>query len=281
MNSDDTPTADNHIIIEDVTFSHGQRRIFDRISLKVPRGKIVGIMGPSGTGKTTMLRLIGGQLKPERGIVEVDGRRIPQLSRTELFQVRKSMGMLFQSGALFTDLSVFDNVAFPLQIHTDLPADMIRDLVLIKLQSVGLRGASKLFPAELSGGMNRRVALARAIALDPQLIMYDEPFAGLDPIAMGVVVQLIKRLNNVFGITSIIVSHDIHETASIADLIYVISDGKVIGSGAPADLLKEDTPRIQQFIKGLPDGPVPFHYPAADFREELLEEEISSHAFFR
>ena len=270
MNLKAKNAGEDHIIIDEVVFSRGRRRIFDGISLRVPRGKIVGIMGPSGTGKTTLLRLIGGQLKPESGIVEVDGRRIPQLSRKDLFDVRKSMGMLFQSGALFTDLSVFENVAFPLRIHTDLPKDMIRDLVLIKLQSVGLRGASDLFPSELSGGMSRRVALARAIALDPRLIMYDEPFAGLDPIALGVVVQLIKDLNLVFGITSIIVSHDIHETASIADLIYVISDGKVIGSGAPKELFEQDAPRIQQFIKGLPDGPVPFHYPATDFRAQLL-----------
>jgi len=270
MNLKAKNAGEDHIIIDEVVFSRGSRRIFDGISLRVPRGKIVGIMGPSGTGKTTLLRLIGGQLKPESGIVEVDGRRIPQLSRKDLFDVRKSMGMLFQSGALFTDLSVFENVAFPLRIHTDLPKDMIRDLVLIKLQSVGLRGASDLFPSELSGGMSRRVALARAIALDPRLIMYDEPFAGLDPIALGVVVQLIKDLNRVFGMTSIIVSHDIHETASIADLIYVISDGKVIGSGAPKELFEQDAPRIQQFIKGLPDGPVPFHYPATDFRAQLL-----------
>ncbi|MCB1646602.1 MAG: ATP-binding cassette domain-containing protein [Pseudomonadales bacterium] len=263
-------TRDDHVVIRDVTFRRGQRKIFDGVDLTVPRGKIVAIMGPSGTGKTTLLRLIGGQLKPDTGVVEVDGRRIPQLTRSELFEVRKSMGMLFQSGALFTDLSVFDNVAFPLRIHTDLPEDMIRDLVLIKLQSVGLRGASQLFPSELSGGMNRRVALARAIALDPGLIMYDEPFAGLDPIAMGVIVQLIKTLNQVFGMTSIIVSHDIHETASIADLIYVISDGKVIGSGAPQDLMQSEAPKIQQFIKGIPDGPVPFHYPAADFEEEIM-----------
>ena len=270
MNLKAKNAGEDHIIIDEVVFSRGRRRIFDGISLRVPRGKIVGIMGPSGTGKTTLLRLIGGQLKPESGIVEVDGRRIPQLSRKDLFDVRKSMGMLFQSGALFTDLSVFENVAFPLRIHTDLQKDMIRDLVLIKLQSVGLRGASDLFPSELSGGMSRRVALARAIALDPRLIMYDEPFAGLDPIALGVVVQLIKDLNRVFGMTSIIVSHDIHETASIADLIYVISDGKVIGSGAPKELFEQDAPRIQQFIKGLPDGPVPFHYPATDFRAQLL-----------
>jgi len=270
MNLKANNAGEDHIIIDEVVFSRGRRRIFDGISLRVPRGKIVGIMGPSGTGKTTLLRLIGGQLKPESGIVEVDGRRIPQLSRKDLFDVRKSMGMLFQSGALFTDSSVFENVAFPLRIHTDLPKDMIRDLVLIKLQSVGLRGASDLFPSELSGGMSRRVALARAIALDPRLIMYDEPFAGLDPIALGVVVQLIKDLNRVFGMTSIIVSHDIHETASIADLIYVISDGKVIGSGAPKELFEQDAPRIQQFIKGLPDGPVPFHYPATDFRAQLL-----------
>ncbi len=280
MNLKAKNASEDHIIIDEVIFSRGRRRIFDAISLRVPRGKIVGIMGPSGTGKTTLLRLIGGQLKPESGIVEVDGRRIPQLSRKDLFDVRKSMGMLFQSGALFTDLSVFENVAFPLRIHTDLPEDMIRDLVLIKLQSVGLRGASDLFPSELSGGMSRRVALARAIALDPRLIMYDEPFAGLDPIALGVVVQLIKDLNRVFGMTSIIVSHDIHETASIADLIYVISDGKVIGSGAPKELFEQDAPRIQQFIKGLPDGPVPFHYPATDFRAQLLSVDSVNHRQF-
>lgn len=280
MNLKAKNASEDHIIIDEVIFSRGRRRIFDGISLRVPRGKIVGIMGPSGTGKTTLLRLIGGQLKPESGIVEVDGRRIPQLSRKDLFDVRKSMGMLFQSGALFTDLSVFENVAFPLRIHTDLPEDMIRDLVLIKLQSVGLRGASDLFPSELSGGMSRRVALARAIALDPRLIMYDEPFAGLDPIALGVVVQLIKDLNRVFGMTSIIVSHDIHETASIADLIYVISDGKVIGSGAPKELFEQDAPRIQQFIKGLPDGPVPFHYPATDFRAQLLSVDSVNHRQF-
>lgn len=262
---------DSHIIdIEDVVFTRGQRRIFDGVSLAIPEGKIVAIMGPSGTGKTTLLRLIGGQLKPDSGRVVVQGESVPDLSRESLFKLRKSMGMLFQSGALFTDLSVFENVAFPLRIHTGLPEDMIRDLVLIKLQSVGLRGASQLFPAELSGGMTRRVALARAIALDPPIIMYDEPFAGLDPIAMGVIVDLIKTLNRVYNTTSIIVSHDIKETASIADLIYLISDGKVIGAGSPDELFNEESPRVQQFIKGLPDGPVPFHYPAADYREELL-----------
>jgi len=267
-----TETSKNtdHVSISDVVFRRGQRRIFDRISLKIPVGKIVAVMGPSGTGKTTLLRLIGGQIRPESGEGFVEDHSIPDLSRAELFNVRKSMGMLFQSGALFTDLSVFDNVAFPIQIHTDLPEDMIRDLVLIKLESVGLRGASKLFPSELSGGMNRRVALARAIALDPKLIMYDEPFAGLDPIALGVIVQLIKTLNSVYGMTSIIVSHDITEAASIADYIYIISDGVVIGAGAPEDVFQQKSRRVQQFIHGLPDGPVPFHYPALDYAEELL-----------
>jgi len=260
----------HQIRIENVTFSRGQRRIFDGISLTVPAGKIVAIMGPSGTGKTTLLRLIGGQLSPDTGTVFVDDHEIPALSRPALFEVRLSMGMLFQSGALFTDLSVFDNVAFPLRIHTRLPEDMIRDLVLIKLQSVGLRGAGSLMPSELSGGMTRRVALARAIALDPRIIMYDEPFTGLDPIAMGVIVQLIRTLNEVYGMTSIVVSHDIAETASIADLIYVISDGRVIGAGSPEDLYAETSPRIKQFVGGLPDGPVPFHYPAADYETQLL-----------
>jgi phospholipid/cholesterol/gamma-HCH transport system ATP-binding protein len=264
-----TKTHD-HVVISDVTFRRGQRRIFDRISLTIPAGKIVALMGPSGTGKTTLLRLIGGQIRPDAGKVLVDGLSIPDLSRGELFNVRKSMGMLFQSGALFTDLSVFENVAFPIRIHTKLSEEMIRDLVLIKLQSVGLRGASKMFPSELSGGMNRRIALARAIALDPSLIMYDEPFAGLDPIAMGVIVQLIKTLNAVYDMTSIIVSHDIKEAASIADLIYIISDGVVIGSGSPEELFKQKSPRVQQFIQGMPDGPVPFHYPALNYEDELL-----------
>jgi len=262
--------VENCITMENVIFRRGQRRIFDGVTLTVPRGKIVAIMGPSGTGKTTLLRLMGGQLRPDSGSVNVNGHEIPALTRDELFDVRKSMGMLFQTGALFSDLSVFENVAFPLRIHTSLPEDMLRDLVLIKLQSVGLRGASELYPSELSGGMNRRVALARAIALDPDLIMYDEPFAGLDPIAMGVIVDLIKTLNTVYGTTSIIVSHDIGETASIADLIYIISDGKVIGAGSPEELFEQKSPRIQQFIQGLPDGPVPFHYPAADYEEELM-----------
>ena len=263
--------TDSHIRVENVTFSRGTRRIFDGVSLEIPRGKIVAIMGPSGSGKTTLLRLIGGQLKPATGKVWVEDKCVSTLDREELFGLRRNMGMLFQSGALFTDLSAFDNVAFPLRIHTDMPEEMIRDLVLIKLQAVGLRGASQLFPSELSGGMNRRVALARAIALDPAMIMYDEPFTGLDPIAMGVVVQLIRTLNQVFGTTSIIVSHDLQETASIADIIYVIADGKLIGSGSPEELFNEESPRIQQFIKGLPDGPVPFHYPSRDFKEELLE----------
>lgn len=261
---------DHQIELKQVTFSRGQRRIFDGVTLSIPRGSIVAVMGPSGTGKTTLLRLIGGQLRPDTGSVTVDGLEIPELSREDLFEVRKKMGMLFQSGALFTDLSVFENVAFPLRIHTSLPEDMIRDLVLIKLQSVGLRGASALMPSELSGGMTRRVALARAIALDPDIIMYDEPFTGLDPIAMGVIVQLIKRLNTVYGTTSIVVSHDITEASSIADYIYLISDGRVIGAGTPDEVLNETSPRVRQFVGGLPDGPVPFHYPAPDYETELL-----------
>ncbi len=262
--------SEYQIQLEGVSFSRGRRRIFDDVSMAIPHGKVVAIMGPSGTGKTTLLRLIGGQLSPDRGRVIVDGRDIPLLGRRALFDVRKNMGMLFQSGALFTDLSVFENVAFPLRIHTNLPEDMIRDLVLIKLQSVGLRGAANLTPSELSGGMARRVALARAIALDPEIIMYDEPFAGLDPIAMGVVVELIRTLNDVYNMTSIVVSHDIVEASSIADLIYVISDGRIIGSGSPDDLTKDDSPRIRQFMGGLPDGPVPFHYPAPDYETQLL-----------
>ena len=267
---------EQQIILDNVVFRRGQRRIFDGVTLNIPKGKIVAIMGPSGTGKTTMLRLIGGQLRPDSGSIRVNGQEIPELSREELFRVRKTMGMLFQTGALFTDLSVFENVAFPLRIHTRLPEDMIRDLVLIKLQSVGLRGAHGLLPTELSGGMSRRVALARAIALDPGIIMYDEPFAGLDPIAMGVIVDLIKTLNTVYGMTSIIVSHDINDTARIADLIYLISDGKIVGHGSPEELLNQDSPIVQQFVQGLSDGPVPFHYPAEDYEEELMRKQQSA-----
>jgi phospholipid/cholesterol/gamma-HCH transport system ATP-binding protein len=265
--------SDNLVILEDIVFRRGRKKIFDRLSLAVPTGQTVAIMGPSGTGKTTLLKLIGGQVTPESGRVIVRGRDIRDLSRSELFELRRDMGMLFQSGALFTDLTVFENVAFPIRRHADLPEPLIRDLVLIKLQSVGLRGASTLYPSELSGGMQRRVALARALALDPALIMYDEPFTGLDPIAKGVIVKLIRQVAEALGNTSIVVSHDIEETASIADHIYLISDGRVIGQGVPAEILKAGSERVRQFMEGLPDGPVPFHYPAPDFREQLLSHE--------
>ncbi|MFT6352144.1 ATP-binding cassette domain-containing protein [Neptuniibacter pectenicola] len=258
------------IDIQKLSFSRGERSIYNEVDIKIPRGKITGIMGPSGTGKTTLLRLIGGQLKPDRGAILVDGENIPELGRSDLFSVRERMGMLFQSGALFTDISVFENVAFPIRVHTDLADDMIRDVVLMKLQAVGLRGAHNLMPSELSGGMARRVALARAIALDPDIVMYDEPFTGQDPIAMGVLVNLIRRLNNSLGHTSIIVSHDIQETLGIADYIHIIADSKVIASGTPEELRQVDSPQVKQFMHGLPDGPVPFHYPAGDYETDLL-----------
>lgn len=262
--------AEDLIVLDKVVYRRGGKTIFNGLSINVPRGKTVAVMGPSGTGKTTLLRLIGGQLTPDSGAVYVQGRDLASLSRSELFELRKDMGMLFQSGALFTDLTVFDNVAFPINVHTDLTSDLVHDLVLMKLQAVGLRGASSLYPSELSGGMRRRVALARAMALDPGLIMYDEPFTGLDPIAMGVIVQLIKRVASVYNTTSIVVSHDIEEAAGISDYIYLIADGRLIGQGKPA-VLKEDTSaRVRQFMDGLPDGPVPFHYPAPDYAGELL-----------
>jgi phospholipid/cholesterol/gamma-HCH transport system ATP-binding protein len=258
------------IEINDLHFSRGPRKIFDGVSLSIPRGRITAIMGPSGTGKTTLLRIIGGQLRPDSGEVVVDGRDICGMSREELFEFRKQIGMLFQSSALFTDLSVYENVAFPLRVHTRLPEEVIRDLVLMKLNAVGLRGARDLQPSELSGGMARRVALARAIALDPALLMYDEPFTGQDPIAMGVLVSLIKNLNLALKTTALVVSHDIHETTSIADKLYVISDGKVIGEGSPETLRSDGSELIRQFMHGSPDGPVPFHYPADDFLYDVL-----------
>lgn len=251
-----------YITLRDVVFSRSGRRIFDGVSLDIPRGKITAIMGPSGTGKTTLLRLIGGQLRPDSGSVVVAGQSVPQLKRKALYTLREKMGMLFQSGALFTDLSVFENVAFPLRVHTSLPEDMIRDIVLMKLEAVGLRGARDLMPSELSGGMTRRVALARSIALDPELIMYDEPFAGQDPIAMGVLVKLIRQLNLSMGLTSVLVSHDVPESLSICHYACIIADGQIIGEGTPEDLRAHPSERVQQFLQGHPDGPVPFHYPA-------------------
>lgn len=252
------------ITLKDVVFSRAGRRIFDGVSLDIPKGRITAIMGPSGTGKTTLLRLIGGQLRPDSGRVVVAGQNVPALKRRDLYHLRERMGMLFQSGALFTDLSVFENVAFPLRVHTSLPEDMIRDVVLMKLEAVGLRGARDLMPAELSGGMTRRVALARSIALDPELIMYDEPFAGQDPIAMGVLVKLIRDLNSSVGLTSVLVSHDVPESLSICHYACIIADGKVIGQGTPDELQSHPSERVQQFLNGKPDGPVPFHYPAGD-----------------
>lgn len=259
--------------IRGLSFSRGSRKIFDNIDIDIRRGKVTAIMGPSGTGKTTLLKMIGAQLKPASGTVIVDGVDVQALSRDDLFKMRKRMGMLFQSGALLTDLDVFENVAFPLREHTRLPESMIRTLVLMKLEAVGLRTARRLVPRELSGGMARRVALARAIALDPMMIMYDEPFSGQDPISMGVLVQLIRRLNDVLDLTSIVVSHDVDETASIADYMYVISDGKVVGEGTPEAMGRADSEWVRQFMDGLPDGPVPFHYPGSDYVEDLLSEE--------
>ncbi|WP_104202023.1 ABC transporter ATP-binding protein [Billgrantia saliphila] len=256
--------------VEGLHFSRGEKDIFRGVDLQVPLGRITAIMGPSGTGKTTLLKLIGGQLVPDAGRVVIDDQDVHALSRRTLFRLRRRMGMLFQSGALFSDLSVFENVAFPLRVHTDLPETMIRDLALMKLQAVGLRGARGLMPAELSGGMARRVALARAIALDPELVLYDEPFVGQDPISKGVLVQLIKRLNEALGLTSIVVSHDIQETLSIADYVYVIADGQVMAHGTPDSLDSHEDPRVSQFIHGEPDGPVPFHYPAGDFFDDIL-----------
>jgi len=257
------------IRIRGLRFLRGTRAIFDGVDLDIPRGKVTTIMGPSGTGKTTLLRLIGGQLRPDAGTVEVDGVDVHKLDAAGLIRLRKRMGMLFQSGALLTDLNVFDNVAFPLREHTTLPESMIRKLVLLKLEAVGLRGARDLRISELSGGMARRVGLARAIALDPMMIMYDEPFSGQDPISMGVLVKLIRSLNDASGLTSLLVSHDVQEAAAISDMVYLIADGKVVESGGPQAMLGSGKQWTHQFMHGLADGPVPFHFPAPALGQDL------------
>lgn len=262
--------SSNWIEIRNLSFRRSASRwIFRDVNMNIARNKITAIMGPSGCGKTTLLKLISGQLQPETGTVQVDGIDVAALDRSGLLALRRRMGMLFQSGALFTDLSVHENVAFPLRVHTKLPDDMIHDLVLMKLQAVGLRGARDLMPSELSGGMARRVALARTIILDPELIMYDEPFAGQDPILAGVLRDLIQRINQGIGATSIIVSHDVAETAAIADYIFVLADGRIIGQGTPDEVMHSSDPMVRQFLQGLPDGPVPFHYPAAPWSADL------------
>ena len=259
------------IDIQQLSFSRGERVIYHDMNMQFARGKVTAIMGPSGIGKTTLLRLIGGQLKPDSGKILFDGANIPTLSRSALYQERKRMSMLFQSGALFTDMTVFDNIAFPIREHTRLPESLIQLIVLMKLEAVGLRGARDMMPAELSGGMARRAALARAIALDPELILYDEPFAGQDPISMGVIVRLIRSLNDALGLTSIVVSHDVNEIMSIADYVYVIAEKTVIGHGTPQQLRESASALVQQFLKGEADGPVPFHYKAAPYEQELWE----------
>jgi phospholipid/cholesterol/gamma-HCH transport system ATP-binding protein len=248
------------IEVKDLSFKRGERVIYDQVNLKIRQGQITGIMGPSGTGKTTLLRLIGGQLTPDQGEVLFDGQNIAKMSRKELFAARARMGMLFQSGALFTDMSVYENVAFPIRAHTKLPEHLLSEIISLKLESVGLRGAEQMMPSELSGGMNRRVALARAIALDPELIMYDEPFAGQDPIVKGVLTRLIRSLREALDLTTIIVSHDVAETLSIADYIYVVAEGKVQGEGTPEQLQANASPFVKQFLTGAVEGPVDYQF---------------------
>ncbi len=259
----------NLVDIRDLHFGYNDRPILSGLTMQFPRGKVIAVMGGSGSGKTTVLRLIGGQIRAQTGSVTVNGQEVSALDTAGLYAMRRRMGMLFQHGALFTDLTVFDNVAFPLRENTDLPESMIRDLVLMKLHAVGLSNAAWLKPAEVSGGMARRVALARAIALDPELIMYDEPFAGLDPISMGMTANLIRKLNDALGSTSILVSHDVHESFSIADHVYFLSQGRIVAHGTPAQMMASDDPYVQQFVHAQAEGPVPFHYPGRSIAEQL------------
>ncbi len=255
--------------IDNLNFGYGERLILSGLTMRFARGQVVAVMGGSGSGKTTILRLIGGQLRPQSGTLKVAGQEVAALDTRELYLLRRKMGMLFQQGALFTDLTAFENVAFPLREHTDLPEELLRDLVLMKLQAVGLRNAAHLKPAEVSGGMARRVAVARAIALDPQLIMYDEPFAGLDPISMGVTANLVRTLNQALGSTSILVSHDVDMTFSIADYVYLLSHGKIVAHGTPQQMRDSDDPFVTQFVRGEADGPVRFHYPGKSLAADL------------
>jgi phospholipid/cholesterol/gamma-HCH transport system ATP-binding protein len=256
--------------IRNLGYAVGGRPIFDGLDMDIPRGKVTAVMGPSGTGKTTLLRLVTGQVRADTGSIRVAGENMLGLKRADLYGLRRRMGMLFQNGALLTDLSVFENVAFPIREHTDLPERLIRQLVLIKLEAVGLRGAADLMPSELSGGMGRRVALARAIVMDPEILIYDEPFVGLDPISMGVILRLIRRLNDTLGLTSIVVSHDVQEISTVSDNVFLLSAGKVVARGSPQELRADPSEVVRQFVGGLPDGPVAFHYPASDYFGQLL-----------
>ncbi len=272
MMQSDIAADDALIRIENLSFAYGKNQILDGLDLVVPRGKLVGILGVSGAGKSTILKLIGGQLRPAHGQVRVNGQIVHELDNDALYEMRRSMGMMFQAGGLFSDLSVYDNIAFPMRELTDLPEELIHDMVIMKLNAVGLRGASQLMPTELSGGMARRIALARAIALDPMLAMYDEPFAGLDPISLNVIAELIRRLNDAIGTTSIIVTYDVPETLKVVDLAYFIHDGRVVAAGTPQELKTTDDPAVRQFIDAQPDGPVAFHYPAPDYRKDIRAE---------
>jgi phospholipid/cholesterol/gamma-HCH transport system ATP-binding protein len=271
-NGSPAPAGDAVIEVRDVHYAIGRRAIFSGLDIVARKGRITAIMGPSGTGKTTLLRLITGQIRADRGEVKVWGESLVAMNNDELFAMRRRMGMLFQSGALLTDIDVFENVAFPLREHTRLPESLIRQLVLTKLHAVGLRGAAQMMPGELSGGMVRRVALARAIVMDPEILIYDEPFVGLDPISMGVIVRLIRQMNEALGITSVVVSHDVHELASIAHESYLLSQGKVVASGSPEDLSRSNSEVVRQFMEGIADGPVPFHYPAPEYHGQLLSD---------